>query len=78
MVIQGAVEPAAPRRSYIHGKCGTQIVALATDPVIDDSEDCPTCKEVRAFWRETGQLRTTKDTPLADELGMRVFEGKVG
>ena len=64
------------RFEYRHEKCGAVIVS--EEERIEAGEDCPVCREVRAAQREYGIIRASAYTPLAEELGLRVLEGKVG
>ncbi len=58
-----------------HGKCGGVVVSAEA---VADSEDCPICAEVRLDYYQHGVIRASAGTPLAQELGLKVIQGKVG
>ena len=78
MAVKEMVATGPTRIEYVHEKCGSTIIQLASEPVIGATEDCPTCKEVRFSHREYQQNRATPGTPLAEELNLKVFIGQVG
>ena len=63
------------RRERRHGKCGGVVVSAEAVP---DTEDCPICAEVRLDYYRHGVIRASAGTPLAQELGLKVVQGKVG
>jgi hypothetical protein len=75
-----AAEVVPFREQILHARCGGLYLAHSKEEIVPDDGTCPVCKRVLAIKETTfgRQIVTTAGTPLADELGMEVSEGKPG
>jgi phage FluMu protein Com len=78
LLAAAGLEVAKSRTVYQHEKCAGWLVESEVLSRVPADVDCPICKEVRDFYTKTGQVRATRDTPLATELGLRTFQGTPG
>ncbi|MEI6046324.1 MAG: hypothetical protein WCS37_18395, partial [Chloroflexota bacterium] len=78
MALKEVISNKGVQSTYLHAKCGGTVAGGEGEAVYAPDTDCPICAEVREFARLTGQVRATMGTPLAKELGLRVFTGQPG